>query len=135
MRAGPITRTIMVVDDDDEIVDLTRMVLEGGGYQVIPAHSGAGALRALEQSHPDLILLDVNMPGMDGWQVLRVLKVDERTTGIPVAMFSVKMEVRDRLHGLQEGAYDYITKPFSHDELLTRVRRIFDTLDRKQVAG
>ncbi len=68
------------------------------------------------------------MPGMDGWQVLRVLKVDDRTMSIPVAMFSVKMEVRDKLHGLQEGAFDYITKPFSSDDLLGRVRRIFDSL-------
>ena len=123
--------TVMVVDDDPDILDMTRLVLEGGGYRVLPAGSGAEALRALEQSRPDLILLDINMPDMDGWQVLRVLKVDERTTAIPVAMFSIKMEVRDRLHGLQEGAFDYITKPFSTDDLLQRVRRIFETLERR----
>jgi DNA-binding response OmpR family regulator len=128
-------RTVMVVDDDSDIVDMTRLILEEGGYRVIPAGSGAEALQRLEQDHPDLILLDVNMPEMDGWQVLRVLKVDERTTGIPVAMFSIKSEVRDHLHGLQEGAYDYITKPFSCDELLGRVRRIFEDLGRRQVAG
>ena len=124
-------RTVMVVDDDGDILDMTRLVLEGGGYGVLPARSGAEALRALERSRPDLILLDVNMPDMDGWQVLRLLKVDERTNDIPVAMFSIKMEVRDRLHGLQEGAFDYITKPFSTEELLRRVRRIFETLERK----
>jgi CheY-like chemotaxis protein len=123
--------TVMVVDDDPDILDMTRLVLEGGGYRVLPAGSGAEALRAIEQSRPDLILLDINMPDMDGWQVLRVLKVDERTTAIPVAMFSIKMEVRDRLHGLQEGAFDYITKPFSTDDLLQRVRRIFETLERR----
>jgi DNA-binding response OmpR family regulator len=125
----------MVVDDDPDIVDMTRIILEEGGYRVVPARSGPEALLILEQDRPDLILLDINMPEMDGWQVLRMLKVDERTTDIPVAMFSIKMEVRDKLHGAQEGACDYITKPFSCDELLGRVRRIFDSLGRRQASG
>jgi DNA-binding response OmpR family regulator len=120
----------MVVDDDADIVDMTRMILEEGGYRVLPAGSGPAALQALERARPDLILLDINMPGMDGWQVLRLLKLDERTTGIPVAMFSIKMQVRDKVIGMQEGACDFISKPFSCDELLGRVRRIFDTLER-----
>jgi len=127
-------QTVMVVDDDSDILEMTRLVLEGGGYDVVPAGSGPEALRTLEKVRPDLILLDVNMPEMDGWQVLRLLKVDERMTSIPVAMFSIKMEVRDRLHGLQEGAFDYITKPFSTEELLARVRRIFDALGRRMPA-
>ncbi len=135
MRSGePLPPTVMVVDDDGDILDMTRLVLEGGGFRVVPAASGPEALRTLEQSRPDLILLDINMPGMDGWQLLRMLKVDERTTSIPVAMFSIKMEVRDRLHGMQEGAFDYITKPFSCEELLFRVRRIFETLERGVMA-
>src|SRR5437867_7755359 len=123
-------QTVMVVDDDRDILELARLVLEGGGYRVIAAPSGAEALRTVAGVRPDLILLDINMPGMDGWQVLRLLKVDERTTAIPVALFSIKMEVRDRLHGIQEGAFDYITKPFSCEELLSRVRRIFEPLER-----
>ncbi len=128
-------RTVMVVDDDADIVELTRLVLEGGGYRVVPASSGPEALRKIEQAHPDLILLDINMPEMDGFQVLRVLKVDERTQAIPVALFSIKMEVGDRLHGLQEGAFEYITKPFSCEELLGRVQRIFDTLSGPEAVG
>jgi CheY-like chemotaxis protein len=126
--------TVMVVDDDADILDMTRLVLEGGGYRVVRARGGQEALRRLEEASPDLILLDINMPGMDGWQVLRMLKVDERTAGIPVAMFSIKMEVRDKLHGLQEGAFDYIPKPFSTEDLLSRVRRIFETLGRGATA-
>ncbi len=126
-----MARTVMVVDDDADILDMTRLVLEGGGYRVLPAGGGQEALRTLEEAAPDLILLDINMPDMDGWQVLRMLKVDERTTSIPVAMFSIKMEVRDKLHGLQEGAFDYIAKPFSCEELLSRVRRIFEALERR----
>lgn len=125
-----MSRTVMVVDDDADILDMTRLVLEGGGYRVLPARGGQEALRTLEEAVPDLILLDINMPELDGWQVLRMLKVDEKTTAIPVAMFSIKMEVRDKLHGMQEGAFDYIAKPFSCEELLSRVKRIFETLGR-----
>jgi DNA-binding response OmpR family regulator len=128
-------QTVMVVDDDADIVDMTRLVLEGGGYRVMAARSGPEALRSMDAGHPDLIILDINMPEMDGWQVLRMLKIDERTRAIPVAMFSIKAEVRDKLHGLQEGAFDYIVKPFSCDELLLRVRRIFETLEERQASG
>jgi DNA-binding response OmpR family regulator len=73
-------------------------------------------------------LLDINMPGMDGWETLKILKVDEATQAIPVAMFSIKLELRDKLQGLKQGAFDYITKPFSYDEILERVGRIFEKL-------
>lgn len=121
-------RTVMVVDNDRDIIDLTRMILEGSGYRVMAADSGSEALRLLEEDYPDLIILDINMPEMDGWQVLRMLKIDRRTSAIPVAMFSIKSEIRDRLQGLQDGAFDYITKPFSCDELVGRVHAIFDSL-------
>ena len=107
---------------------MTRLILESGGYEVIPADSGEEALRRAARDRPDLILLDINMPGMDGWETLKVLKVDEETRGIPVAMFSIKLELRDKLQGLKHGAFDYITKPFSYDEILERVRRIFEKL-------
>ena len=128
-------QTVMVVDDDADIVDMTRLVLEDGGYHVTAARSGQEALRALDRERPDLIILDINMPEMDGWQVLRLLQTDDRTRSIPVAMFSIKAEVRDRLHGLQEGAFDYIVKPFSCDELLQRVRRIFEALEERRASG
>jgi DNA-binding response OmpR family regulator len=118
--------TVMVVDDDRDILDLARLVLEGGGYRVLEAPSGQEAIDRLLADRPDLILLDVNMPGMDGWQVLRRLKVDERTQTIPVALFTIKSQLRDRVQALQGGACDYIAKPFAHDELLGRVRTILD---------
>ena len=120
----------MVVDDDREIVEMTRMILESGGYRVTSALSGEEALKAVPGVRPDLILLDINMPGMDGWETLKLLKVDEETRSIPVAMFSIRFELRDKVLGLKEGAFDYITKPFSYDELLSRVERIF-----RQLAG
>jgi len=118
----------MVVDDDEEIVEMTRLILESGGYRVTRALSGEEALKSVSSAQPDLILLDINMPGMDGWEILKMLKVDEETQGIPVAMFSIKFELRDKVQGLKEGAFDYITKPFSYDELLERVDRIFHRL-------
>jgi DNA-binding response OmpR family regulator len=121
----------MVVDDDVDIVEMTRMILEDGGYRVTPALSGEEALRKIPSDRPDLILLDINMPGMDGWEILRMLKVDDTTRRIPVAMFSVKLELRDKLQGLKDGAFDYITKPFSYDELLLRVGRIFEKLSEE----
>jgi DNA-binding response OmpR family regulator len=123
-------RRVLVVDDDREIVEMTRLILESGGYEVIPALSGEEALRNASHERPDLILLDINMPGMDGWETLKILKVDEATQAIPVAMFSIKLELRDKLHGLKQGAFDYITKPFSYDEILERVRRIFEKLSQ-----
>lgn len=122
----------MIVDDDRDIVDMTRMILENGGYEVIPALSGPEALRMVLSTRPDLILLDINMPEMDGWETLRILRVDEETNRIPVAMFSIKLELRDKVLGLKEGAYDYITKPFSYDELLDRIGRIFSMLDEER---
>jgi DNA-binding response OmpR family regulator len=128
----PANRSVLVVDDDREIVEMTQMILEEGGYQVTPAFSGEEALARISDTRPDLILLDINMPGMDGWQLLKLLKVDEGTRGIPVAMFSIKFEIRDKVHGMKEGAFDYITKPFSYDELLDRVARIFHKLSETE---
>jgi DNA-binding response OmpR family regulator len=122
-------RRVLVVDDDAEIVDMTRMILESGGYRVLAACSGEEAIREAGAHLPDLILLDINMPGMDGWETLRILKVDETTRAIPVAMFSIKLELRDKVQGLKQGALDYITKPFSYDGILERVRRIFEKID------
>ena len=122
-------RRILVVDDDPEIRSLTRLVLEGEGYLVEEAAEGEDAVRRALRGGLDLVLLDVNMPVMSGWQVLRLLKAEPALAALPVAMFSVKGEVRDKVHGMQDGALDYITKPFAVDELVSRVRRIFETLD------
>lgn len=122
-------KTILVVDDDAEIRDLAEIVLRGAGYAVQKASCGRDALEATAAFEPDMILLDVNMPDMDGWEVLRLLQADESSRGLPVVMFTVKMEFRDKVHALQDGAKDYITKPFSHDELLDRIDRIFHSLE------
>jgi DNA-binding response OmpR family regulator len=117
---------ILVVDDDPSIVDLATAVLGSAAYDVASARTGLDALRLVRHQRFDLVLLDINMPEMDGWETLRLLKADEGVRGVPVVMFSVKGEVRDKVHGLQEGAADYLTKPFEIEELLTRVRRVLD---------
>ena len=118
-------RRILVVDDDPEIRSLTRLVLEGEGYLVDEAGDGESAVTRALAGGLDLVLLDVNMPRMTGWETLRVLKADPLLSSLPVVMFTIKAEVRDKVHGLQDGALDYITKPFQVDDLAARVRRIF----------
>jgi len=115
---------ILVVDDQTEILDLTRIVLTGAGYEVTTARTGEEALRHARSTSFDVALLDINMPGMDGWETLRLLKADEEIADLPVVMFSVKSEVRDKVFGLQEGAEDYISKPFEVDDLVERIARV-----------
>ena len=124
-----MSRTILVVDDDAEIRELARVILSGGGYAVRTAPSGREGFEEAASSPPDLILLDVNMPDMDGWEVLRLLKADEDLSALPVVMFTVKSELRDKVHALQDGAHDFVTKPFGADELLQRVERILQSLE------
>ena len=117
-------RRVLVVDDQEDIREMARLVLTGAGYEVATASSGREALRLARQASFDLMLLDINMPELDGWATLRLLRTDESHDDLKVAMFSVKSEVRDKVAGLKDGAIDYLTKPFSVDELVTRVSRI-----------
>jgi DNA-binding response OmpR family regulator len=118
-------KKILVVDDEADILEFLQLVLEERGYEVVTARSGEEAIARAEIDHPDLVLLDIMMPHMDGWEVLKLLRLDEDTAGIPVAMVSARTEAKDRVQGLQEGAVDYICKPFALQELLDRVEAIF----------
>jgi DNA-binding response OmpR family regulator len=117
---------ILVVDDDRDTTELTALVLAGAGYAVEQANSGEEALRSALADPPDLVLLDINMHAMDGWETLRLLRTDSGTRRTPVAMFSVRYDLREKLQGMQMGATDYITKPFEHDDLVRRVERILE---------
>jgi DNA-binding response OmpR family regulator len=117
-------RRILVVDDSPEILDVTRTVLNSDGYSVVAVPSGEEALERLGDEPFDLVLLDINMPGMDGWETLRLIRADDELYDLPVVLFSVKGEVQDKIMGLQEGAVEYITKPFVVDDLLDRVRAV-----------
>lgn len=110
---------ILVVDDDPKIVKLARDYLEQGGYRVMPAYDGISALAAARQEKPDLVVLDLNLLGMDGLDVCRSLR---RKSDVPIIMLTAQVEETDRLIGLELRADDYITKPFSSRELVARVR-------------
>ena len=119
--AGPATGDILIVDDNAESLRLLTEMLSDAGYKTRPAPSGELALRALESIEPDLILLDVRMPGMDGYEICRRLKANEFTRHIPVLFISGLTEIEDKVKGFAAGAVDYIIKPFQEEEVLARV--------------
>lgn len=119
-------RRILVVDDQQEIRDVTMAVLQNAGYDVETLPSGADAIDRLGTAAFDLLLLDIDMPNMNGWETLRLVRADENLAELPVVMFSVKCEMKDKVFGLQHGAADYVTKPFIVDDLVARVRRLLD---------
>jgi DNA-binding response OmpR family regulator len=125
-----MSRRVLVVDDQEDIREMARLVLAGAGYDVVTVPSGREALRLTRTEPFDLVLLDINMPDLDGWATLRLLRADEMQDALPVAMFSVKGEIRDKVASLQDGAIDYVTKPFGVDELIARVARILETTGR-----
>ncbi len=116
-------RRILVVDDNHVNLDLIQEVAESAGYEVVRADNGPDALIAAETEAPDLIILDVNMPRMSGYEVCRVLKGNTRTNSIPIIMLTALFEVNAKVEGLDAGADDYMTKPFSTNELLARIDR------------
>jgi DNA-binding response OmpR family regulator len=124
-------KKILVVDDEDDILQFLELVLREKGYDVVTAPGGHEALTKAQVERPDLVLLDIMMPQMDGWEVLKLLRVDEDTAAIPVAMLSARTEAKDRVQGLQEGAIDYICKPFSLQDLLGKIETIFGEVGGK----
>ena len=112
---------ILVVDDEPKIVRLTRDYLEKDGFRVISAADGPAALAIARRERPDLVVLDLMLPGMDGWEVCRALRLE---SDVPVIMLTARGEESDQVVGLELGADDYVTKPFSPRTLLARVRAI-----------
>ncbi len=119
-------RRILVVDDEPHIRKILQFLLEQEGFEVTLAENGAVALEKLADCQPDLILLDVMMPKMDGFTVLQHLRENHRTSWVPVIMLTAKGESSEKVRGLRGGANDYLTKPFNHDELMLRMRNMLD---------
>ena len=125
MRPGK-PRKILVVDDERHIVRLVQVNLERAGYQVIAAFDGREALKKVASEKPDLIVLDVMMPVMDGFSALKQLRADAATKDIPVIMLTAKAQDADVFRGWASGVDMYLTKPFNPLELMTFVKRIFE---------
>jgi len=124
---------IMVVDDEPDVLEVVKLILESDGYQVVTASSGQEALNIIEKEKPDLVLLDIIMPRMDGWEVFSRIKSNPRTHSIPVIMLTAKDQRIDKLIGLHVVRVDdYITKPFGRAELLERIKRVLQ--EKRKVA-
>ena len=116
--------TILVVDDEKDILEMIRYNLERENYHVHCVESGEEAVATARKEHPDLIVLDLMLPGLDGFDVCRILKEDSDTSTIPIVMLTAKGEETDIVTGLELGAEDYITKPFSPKILIARIRTV-----------
>lgn len=128
-RAPGMSKKILVVDDEQKIVKLVRSYLEAAGFRVVTAYDGQEALNVFRHEQPDLIVLDLMLPKVDGLDVARVIR---RSSDVPIIMLTARVEEADRLVGLELGADDYVTKPFSPRELVARVRAV---LRRVAAAG
>jgi DNA-binding response OmpR family regulator len=124
-------KSVLVVDDEPGIRDILRVNLEAEGYQVLEAGDGPEAIALARQARPDLIILDIMMPRMDGLEVLRRLEADPETAGLPVIFLSVRSSDLDIMHGLEQGAVEYITKPFDPLQVVQTVRLMLEELDRE----
>lgn len=116
--------TILIVDDEEDIIELIRYNLKNEGYDILTAFTGEQAIKIARQSLPDLIVLDLMLPGIDGLEVTKFLKNSAQTKELPIVMLTAKGEESDIVTGLELGANDYISKPFSPKELLARIRAI-----------
>jgi two-component system alkaline phosphatase synthesis response regulator PhoP len=127
-----LMKTILVVDDEPQIVKLVRDYLEQAGFTVLIAADGPTALRTASTQHPDLIVLDLGLPGLDGLDVTRSLR---RNGSVPIIMLTARTDESDKLVGLELGADDYLTKPFSPKELVARVRSVLRRSEAARTPG
>lgn len=119
-----MSHLILVVDDDKHITRLIRTYLEQTGFEVIIAHDGETALHMLRREHPSLMVLDLMLPGRDGWELTRIVRSDPTLAPTPIIMVTARVEDADRVLGLELGADDYVTKPFNPREIVARVRAV-----------
>jgi DNA-binding response OmpR family regulator len=120
----------LIIDDEAPIRLLCKVNLEAEGIEVLEAGDGVIGLEMARAEKPDAILLDVMMPGLDGWNVAEELLTDESTSAIPIIFLTARADLRDRVRGMDAGGLDYITKPFNPLELATVVRQVVDAVER-----
>ncbi len=128
-------RKILIVDDEKDIVDLVAYNLEKEGYEILKAFDGEEALALVRTRRPDLVVLDLMLPGIQGLEVCRRLRWDPATAQVPIIMLTAKGDEVDRVLGLEIGADDYVTKPFSVKELTARIRAVLRRLESRPAVG
>lgn len=121
---------VLIIDDDVNICELIRLYLEKDGYEAVNAHNGIKAVEVFKQSAPNIVILDIMLPGIDGWQVCREIR---KISGIPIIMLTAKGETFDKVLGLELGADDYIVKPFDPKELVARVKAVLRRYEHKEL--
>jgi two-component system response regulator MprA len=126
---------VLVIDDEENIVEFIRLGLRYEGFQVESASDGEQGITLAQRINPELIILDLMMPGIDGIEVCKRLRDNPTTRDIPILMLTAKDDVRDRIIGLDAGADDYLTKPFDFDELMARIRAILRRQNRAKATG
>ncbi len=126
---------ILVIDDEADLIELVRYNLEKEGFEVSAARDGEAGLAAALRDSPDVVVIDLMLPGIDGLEVCRSLRADDRTAHIPIIMLTAKNAESDRVVGLEMGADDYVTKPFSPRELAARVKAVLRRVDRGQATA
>jgi DNA-binding response OmpR family regulator len=117
------SKKILIVDDEVDLVETVRFPLEMEGYHVLVSYNGEDALNQARKENPDLILLDLMLPKLDGYKVCRLLKFDDKYKHIPILMLTAKTQEKDKALGMETGANEYITKPFEMDDLLKKVKK------------
>ncbi len=125
-------KKILIVEDDKDILELVKLYLAKEGFRTATASTGADALKQVKSDKPDLIVLDLMLPEIDGLEICKRLRSAPDTTSIPIIMLTAKVEEADTIVGLELGADDYVTKPFSPKSLVARVKALFRRLDRQQ---
>ena len=116
------SKKVLIVDDEVDLVETVRFPLEMEGYHVLVSYNGEDSLNQARKENPDLILLDLMLPKLDGYKVCRLLKFDDRYKHIPILMLTAKTQEKDKALGIETGANEYITKPFEMDDLLKKVK-------------
>jgi len=124
-------KKILVVDDENKIVEIVKAYLEKDGFQVITAYEGKAAIDQARHQHPDLIILDLMLPEISGWEVCRTLRKEMDT---PIIMLTARDEITDKIIGLEMGADDYVTKPFDPKELVSRVRAVLRRTETRTIS-
>lgn len=127
----PEKKKILIVDDEKDLVSLVSLHMKMAGYDVLSAANGEKALEIAEEEKPDLIILDLMLPKVDGWEVCRRLREESNIEKVPVIMLTARAETDDKLKGFEVGADDYVTKPFSPRELVARVKRVLARAEAK----